>query len=119
RSVLIVEDNSDSLSLMQVILKREGFDVLTAGDGKAALKLLTSFSPDAIVTDWMMPEMTGIELINTARQLTHCSKIPIILLSAYSLTIYAEAIAAGATVVLEKPDGTLDLPATLTKLLGE
>ncbi|HZS05003.1 MAG TPA: response regulator [Blastocatellia bacterium] len=117
--VLIVEDDFDSRSLLQALLSRKGFDVLSAENGLKALRLLNSFRPDVIVTDQMMPEMTGLELIRAVRQFKLFSETPILLLSAYTPGIHDEAIAAGATAVLEKPGGTLDLAETLGALLNE
>ncbi|HZS03911.1 MAG TPA: response regulator [Blastocatellia bacterium] len=117
--VLIVEDNFETLALIQVILAQAGFDVVTARNAETALQLLGSLRPDAIVTDWRMPNMTGLDLIRAARRLPHFSKIPMIILTGHTQDIQEDAIAAGATAVLEKPDGTLRLRETLSRLLGE
>ncbi|HZS04522.1 MAG TPA: response regulator [Blastocatellia bacterium] len=117
--VLVVEDNFDTRSLAQFILSQEGFDVIMVSSGETALRLLESLRPDVIVTDLMMPNMAGLVLIHTIRENPHFSDIPVIVLSAYATGLKEESFAAGATVVLEKPDGMLGLPETIRQLLAE
>ena len=80
-SILIVEDNTDLLETLKLYLSST-FTVKTATDGKIALERLSSFSPDIIVTDIMMPVMDGITLIKELKENERFSKIPIIVLSA-------------------------------------
>jgi len=80
--------------------------------------LLNSLHPDLIVTDLMMPGLNGIELIRAIRELPQIAKIPIIVLTAFSEGFREQALAAGAAVVLEKPDGTLGLADEVRRVLG-
>jgi CheY-like chemotaxis protein len=61
-SVLIVDDELDLLTLLRDILQEAGFGVLTAGDGRAALALLEHTLVAVVLTDLMMPTMTGLQL---------------------------------------------------------
>ena len=80
-SILIAEDDDDIRSLLRLYLESEGYRVLEASDGAAALRLAREESPDMAVLDVMMPEMNGFELTQALRKY---SDIPILILSAKS-----------------------------------
>ena len=80
-SILIAEDDDDIRSLLRLYLEGEGYRVLEASDGAAALRLAREESPDMAVLDVMMPEMNGFELTQALRKY---SDIPILILSAKS-----------------------------------
>lgn len=80
-SILIAEDDDDIRSLLRLYLEGEGYRVLEAPDGAAALRLAREGSPDMAVLDVMMPEMNGFELTQALRKY---SDIPILILSAKS-----------------------------------
>lgn len=80
-SILIAEDDDDIRSLLRLYLEGEGYRVLEAPDGAAALRLAREESPDMAVLDVMMPEMNGFELTQALRKY---SDIPILILSAKS-----------------------------------
>lgn len=80
-SILIAEDDDDIRSLLRLYLEGEGYRVLEAPDGAAALRLARKESPDMAVLDVMMPEMNGFELTQALRKY---SNIPILILSAKS-----------------------------------
>ena len=80
-SILIAEDDDDIRSLLRLYLEGEGYRVLEASDGAAALRLAREETPDMAVLDVMMPEMNGFEL---TRALRKYSDIPILILSAKS-----------------------------------
>lgn len=80
-SILIAEDDADIRDLLRLYLEGEGFRVLEAGDGAAALRIAREQSPSMTIVDIMMPEMNGFEL---TRALRKYSDIPILILSAKS-----------------------------------
>ena len=80
-SILIAEDDDDIRSLLRLYLEGEGYRVLEASDGAAALRLARAEAPDMAVLDVMMPEMNGFELTQALRKY---SDIPILILSAKS-----------------------------------
>lgn len=80
-SILIAEDDDDIRSLLRLYLEGDGYRVLEAPDGAAALRLAREESPDMAVLDVMMPEMNGFELTQALRKY---SDIPILILSAKS-----------------------------------
>lgn len=80
--VLVVDDDPDKLKLLQFALTRAGYDVRTAHDGEEGLAAVTSFDPDLIVSDIMMPRMNGYELARKIRENPQTRFIPIILQTA-------------------------------------
>jgi DNA-binding response OmpR family regulator len=65
--ILIVDDNDDIRSMLELILQREGFDVASARDGEQALALYAERAADIVITDLFMPERDGIETIVALR----------------------------------------------------
>lgn len=87
RRVLVVEDNQDSARLLQRILEnQEGYSVEVATNGREGLEMAQSNRPDLIVSDLMMPEMDGFQLIEKIKADPNLRRIPIIVLTAKELT---------------------------------
>src|SRR5262249_17745842 len=101
--VLIVDDQEDMLDLLALVLKGAGFCPATAVDGKQALQMLRELRPEVIITDLMMPDISGIELIKIVRSNPDLAQIPILAMSADSTGLLPEAVKAGATESLKKP----------------
>src|SRR5215813_265684 len=102
-NILIAEDNPDSQSLLQTILESEGFIVTTASDGEKAIDILQEIKPDILVTDLMLPSVSGGDLIRHVRSTAELAHIPIVVISAYGDHYESDALAVGANVVLKKP----------------
>jgi diguanylate cyclase (GGDEF)-like protein len=83
--VLVVDDDPDKLSLLEVALTMAGYEVRTARDGLEGLSLIASFQPDLVVSDVMMPRMNGYELVRKIRENPQTRFIPIILQTAAGL----------------------------------
>ncbi len=81
RRILVVDDDKKIVELVSLYLKREGYSILTAYDGRAALEIARQKQPDLIVLDLMLPEMNGREV---CRVLRGESRVPIIMLTARS-----------------------------------
>lgn len=80
--VLIVEDEVAIVTLLRYNLEKEGFAVISTGDGSEAVTLVKEHRPDIIVLDWMLPGMTGIEICKNIRWNQDFKNTPIIMLSA-------------------------------------
>jgi len=117
-SVLIAEDHPETLEALQLTLQAEGFSVTPAQNGLVALRLLAQRKHDVLVTDLMMPEMNGIELIKMVRGVVAWKHLPVVVLSAYSNVYLMEAHRAGATVVLQKPRDLDRIVETIQGLLS-
>jgi len=101
--ILVVEDNPELLMLMHHMLKNQ-YRVLVAKNGKEALKIVHKTPLDLIVSDVMMPEMTGLELTRELKEDPNYSHLPIILLTAKTqVEDEKEALKAGADEYLTKP----------------
>ena len=110
--VLVIEDNADLRDYLRLALRSEGFEVLTARNGKEALGLIDGQGLDAVVTDLFMPEMDGIETIAALRR-----KLPDVKVVAISgrpgvdyLTVTREL---GVQHTLRKPFGISELVKAL------
>lgn len=84
-AILIVEDNPVNAKLMTLLLGNAGYQPRAAGNGKEALAMLSD-TPDIelIITDYMMPEMDGLELIEHVRAMPRLARIPIVIASAHA-----------------------------------
>jgi two-component system, OmpR family, alkaline phosphatase synthesis response regulator PhoP len=80
--ILVVDDEEAIVELVAFNLKKEGFDVVTAGDGNEALQKISSSMPDLVVLDWMLPGIDGLEVCRRLRSSAHTSDLPIIMLTA-------------------------------------
>jgi CheY-like chemotaxis protein len=79
--VLLVEDERGIRRVMEMLFEDEGYDVLTAKNGSEALELLANVTPSMIITDYMMPEMDGAQLLRAIRDDAGLSAIPVLLMS--------------------------------------
>lgn len=77
--ILIVEDEKKIARFLELELKHEGYEVITAFDGRSGLETALESNPDLLILDLMLPELSGIEV---CRRLRHTSDVPIIMLTA-------------------------------------
>lgn len=83
QTILVVDDNPDSITILQSILTTRGYGVVTAETGADALRLVQAEPrPDLVLLDVMMPEMNGIEVLQKIKETHATSKIPVILVTA-------------------------------------
>ena len=83
--VLVVDDDPDKLSLLEMALAMAGYDVRTARDGEEGFAQMSAFQPDLVVSDVMMPRMNGYDLARRIRENPQTKFIPIILQTAAGL----------------------------------
>ena len=79
-SVLVIDDESGILDTLRILLKKEGFEVLTAQGGKAGLDQIRSGAYDIVLSDVRMPQVTGIDILNAVREQDPMT--PVILMTA-------------------------------------
>lgn len=116
-TILLVEDNDVVLTVVKKMLELEGCGVEVCGDGDAALRGLESHAQyDLIITENDLPGASGLELIRSARTLTHRRHTPIIMFS--SGPHREESRRAGANEFLNKPEGIYTVGETVALLLG-
>lgn len=80
--ILIVEDELPQAELLQYNLEKSGYRTITANDGETALKQIEEEAPDLVLLDWMLPEISGIEICRRLRARPDSQKLPIIMLTA-------------------------------------
>ena len=80
--VLVVDDNPDSIAIIRSILEAFGFSVQAATSGSEALEILQSDPPNVILLDVMMPEMSGLEVLEEIKSKPELAKLPVILVTA-------------------------------------
>src|SRR5215216_1359975 len=81
-TILVIEDDRDSSQLVSRILAEEGYQPLSASDGKSGLALAEAQHPDLILCDIMMPQMDGLTVLRTLRSRSSTATIPFVFLTA-------------------------------------
>lgn len=117
KRVLVVDDDSDILSLVRLVLSEEGYEVDTALNGGDALALLHETEPDLIYVDLAMPAMNGWEFLRAMRAEQLAPRTPVVLMSATALS-EAELSAARAAGHLPKPFDLDVLVAQTARFIG-
>ncbi|MEE8637520.1 MAG: response regulator [Candidatus Margulisiibacteriota bacterium] len=82
QKILVVDDEPDVASLLTLMLKSQGYEVITAGDGQEALEKARSEKPDLIVLDIMLPKLDGYKVARMLKFDENFSHIPIIMVTA-------------------------------------
>lgn len=90
KKVLVADDEIHIVHVVAMKLRNNGFDVVTAENGVESLKLACSEKPDVIVTDFQMPAMTGLEMIEQLRKHSDMDDVPVIMLTARGFAIEPE-----------------------------
>ncbi len=85
--VLVVDDEIHIVQVVAIKLRNNGFDVITCENGAQALELATNEKPNVIVTDFQMPVMTGLELVQNLRKQPDTADIPVVMLTARGFAI--------------------------------
>ena len=113
--ILVVDDDPKIVSLVRTYLERDGFTVVTAGDGRAALHAFRKHRPNLVVLDLMLPEMDGLALLRILRE---DSDIPVLMLSARgSAADRVYGINEGADDYLPKPFSPAELVVRVKSVL--
>lgn len=113
--VLVVDDSRAQLKMVETMVRRWGYEVLTADSGQDALDICRQHPPDLILSDWMMPGMTGLEFCRHFRELQNGGYGYFILLTSKSEKgDIAEGLDAGADDFLTKPVNAPELRARIT-----
>lgn len=100
-TIMIVDDDRTTVKLLKTLLEMDGFEVLTASRGQAALELAHETPPDIFLVDFHLSDMEGVELITQLRVDPGCSRVPIVVAS--GLNVEDQVLKAGANKFLVKP----------------
>ena len=121
--ILVVEDNQDEAKLIEMVLSQEGYEVSLAGNGKVGLEMVSSFDPDLIILDVMMPELDGFSACKKLKA-SEKKDIPIFLLTGVAKQIYNTnypldgVLRAEVDEYFEKPINPEEFLKTVKKYLG-
>ena len=118
-SILVVEDTPDILDVVCLLLEQEGYSVYKAECCSLAFDVLAKHEVDLIITDLMLPEMTGLEFIHKVRRVMNYDFIPVVAMSAFDQKYLTAAAQAGATKILHKPEDLDLLVPTVNQLLRD
>jgi adenylate cyclase len=117
--ILVVDDNSDLRDYISNVLQRQGYQVRTAHHGLAALEMMENHAPNLVLTDLMMPGISGLELLQRIRQDDRFNSIPVVLLTAkVDDETRIEGVEQGADAYLGKPFNDRELLAEVRNLLA-
>lgn len=120
RRVLLVEDDRSLRRYLEVVLSREGYEVIAAVDGLEAMRATLTSHVDLVVTDAIMPNLNGYELVRFLRSTPQLAHLPIVLLSALDIKEDANEVHK-ADVYLSKPvspEALIDCLETLMRQSG-
>ena len=116
--VFLVEDDQSIVSLVQYNLQKEGFNVQTSGNGEEAIKDIKNYEPDLILLDWMLPDLSGLNIFKSLKKDKKHKNIPIIMLTAKGQEEdKVSALNSGADDYITKPFGHAELIARINALL--
>lgn len=117
--ILLAEDNSTLSLLLKFRLVKEGYEAIMAENGKEAIELMETHQPDLILTDIMMPFVSGLEVISHVRNKLNLTEIPIIVFSAAGQEeMVLKAFNLGATDFMSKPFSPNELIIRVKRLLS-
>ncbi|MGB2965638.1 MAG: response regulator [Anaerolineales bacterium] len=118
QTILIIDDDIDTLKLVGIMLERKGFKILASTTGKKGLQLATDELPDLILLDIMIPDLNGYEIARAVRSTPETENIPIIMFTARSqVDDKVEGLEAGADAYITKPARPRELFAQVNSIL--
>jgi DNA-binding response OmpR family regulator len=118
KRILVVDDDQHIREIVTFALSRHNYEVTAAENGQQLTDLLTSFRPDLLILDVMMPGPDGYHLFGTLHQNPSFHHIPVIIMTAHTETIYEQiSIDLGASDHITKPFHPLELVEKVQKLL--
>lgn len=118
QTILVVDDTADMTEFLEYNLQREGYQTISAGNGRDALNLARARLPDLIILDLMLPDLDGFSVCEILRCQPSTSKIPVLLLTALAGEIpRLHGLESGATDYCSKPIGLADLRARVKQAL--
>jgi len=117
--ILIVEDDSSSRLLLKKILKKDNYEIDVTSNGLQAWEALKKTEYDAVITDWMMPQLDGIELISKIRKSINPAPVIIMITALASQQALDKAMSAGADDFITKPIDIEDVKRRLENSLNQ
>jgi DNA-binding response OmpR family regulator len=117
--ILIVDDEPNIVLALEILMKREGYEIRTVGDGERAVEAAEAFRPDLILLDVMMPRMDGFEVCQRIRADASLKGISIVMLTAKGREVEREkGLALGADLYITKPFSTREVVRKVKEMLA-
>lgn len=118
KTVVVIEDEPDAAEMFGEMMRVNGFRVVKIYSSGPAIAIIEKEKPDVIILDVMMPEISGIEILQIMRNKPDIAHIPVVVVSAKSMpSDIKTGLQAGASVYLTKPVGFLDLKQAVENIL--
>ena len=118
KTILVADDETHILHVVSLKLRNAGFRVLTARDGQEALEIAQMQHPDLLITDYHMPQLSGLELCQRLKQDARTSDIPAIMLTARGYHLEPrDTEQSGILRMLSKPFSPRHLLSTVNEVL--
>jgi two-component system cell cycle response regulator DivK len=119
KTILIVEDNELNMKLFHDLLEAHGYNILQTRDGMEALRLARAHTPDLILMDIQLPEVSGLEVTKWIKEDDKTRSIPVIAVTAFAMKGDEEKIRrGGCEAYIAKPISVSQFLATVQKFLG-
>jgi two-component system alkaline phosphatase synthesis response regulator PhoP len=120
KKAMVVDDEFHIVQVVAIKLRNNGYEVITADNGSDAYKLACEDKPDIIITDYQMPQLTGLELIEKLRSNPQTAAIPVIMLTARGFAIEdQQKEKLGISVCLSKPFSPREVFQTVEDVLRQ
>jgi DNA-binding response OmpR family regulator len=118
--ILVAEDDPMTLQLIKFKLQQNGYAIVTAKDGEAALNLVQSEKPDLVILDGMMPMLDGFEVLHRMKATPDLKSIPVVMLTARTQdSDMQRGMELGAADYVNKPFSPTELLNRVRKVLGQ
>lgn len=119
KKILVADDESHILNVVSLKLRNAGFNVITARDGQEAYDLANAEHPDLLITDFHMPQLSGIELCKKLKESQQTSSIPAIMLTARGYNLEpGDTEESGIRQMISKPFSPRQLLTAVNEVLG-
>jgi DNA-binding response OmpR family regulator len=119
KKVLIADDEANIVAALEFLLRRNGYEVMSAQNGEEALRGIESFAPDLVLLDVMMPRISGYEVCRRMRERPEWRHIKIVMLSAKGREAeVSKGVSLGADLYVTKPFSNTELLGRVGELLA-
>ena len=120
KKILVADDEIHIVQVVSIKLRNNGFEVITAENGRQAYELACSEKPDMVITDYQMPEMSGLELIESLRDTPDVADTPVVMLTARGFAIEDDLRERlKISECLSKPFSPRELLQSVTDILSQ
>jgi DNA-binding response OmpR family regulator len=118
--IVIIEDEPDTAEMYAEMLRISGYEVVNFFGGRTAVQMLADQAPDAVVLDLMMPDLSGLEVLDFIKDNRNLSSLPVVIVSAKTMPEDIEkGLKAGAVAYLTKPVSFSDLRTAIETAISD